>query len=157
MNGQEEKAGKAKPSRVHTDHEQHLNLLHPLQRFNMIRAVLSTLAFAALFVASQPTSSPLMLRSSWTPPSLLSFSCDGQAYGYYADVDNNCQIFHICLPIEDDLGQIIETAQYSFVCGTRPSSTNRPSPATTPRMPSPVKSPCPLRSRRIRKIPEDNF
>ncbi|QQP52927.1 Uncharacterized protein FKW44_005225, partial [Caligus rogercresseyi] len=50
-------------------------------------------------------------------PVQTTFSCDGQPYGYYADVDNNCQIFHICLPIEDDLGQIIETAQYSFICG----------------------------------------
>ena len=36
---------------------------------------------------------------------------------YYADIDNNCEIFHICLPIEDDLGAVIETAQWSFVCG----------------------------------------
>ncbi|QQP52929.1 Putative LOC100898776 [Caligus rogercresseyi] len=92
----------------------------------MIRAVLSTLAFAALFVASQvssqspsayqlPADADLILDA----PISTSFSCDGQAYGYYADVDNNCQIFHVCLPIEDDLGQIIETAQYSFVCGNQ--------------------------------------
>eukprot|EP00095_Tigriopus_kingsejongensis_P007122 snap_masked-scaffold1097_size63051-processed-gene-0.3 protein:Tk07122 transcript:snap_masked-scaffold1097_size63051-processed-gene-0.3-mRNA-1 annotation:"PREDICTED: uncharacterized protein LOC100120661" len=47
----------------------------------------------------------------------LSFSCDSREYGYYADVSNNCQIFHICLPIEDDAGSIIETAQWSFICG----------------------------------------
>lgn len=23
------------------------------------------------------------------------FSCEGKAYGYYADVDNECQLFHI--------------------------------------------------------------
>jgi hypothetical protein len=23
------------------------------------------------------------------------FQCEGKAYGYYADVDNNCQVFHI--------------------------------------------------------------
>ncbi|CAB4067652.1 unnamed protein product [Lepeophtheirus salmonis] len=50
-------------------------------------------------------------------PIQTTFTCDGQPYGYYADVDNNCQVFHICLPIEDDVGQIIETAQYSFICG----------------------------------------
>ena len=38
-------------------------------------------------------------------------------FRYYADIDNNCEIFHICLPIEDDAGAIIETAQWSFVCG----------------------------------------
>ena len=47
----------------------------------------------------------------------LSFSCEGQEYGYYADVSNACQVFHICLPIEDDAGAVIETAQWSFICG----------------------------------------
>merc|ERR1712158_343426 len=28
-----------------------------------------------------------------------SFSCEGQDYGYYADVASGCEIFHICLPI----------------------------------------------------------
>jgi len=27
------------------------------------------------------------------------FRCDGRDYGYYADVDNDCQIFHVCLPV----------------------------------------------------------
>ncbi|XP_059083440.1 U-scoloptoxin(01)-Cw1a-like [Tigriopus californicus] len=52
----------------------------------------------------------------YTPLSLF-FSCEGRDYGYYADTDNNCQVFHICLPIEDDFGTIIETAQWSFICG----------------------------------------
>lgn len=47
----------------------------------------------------------------------LSFSCDGRQYGYYADVSNNCQVFHICLPIEDDFGAVVETAHWSFICG----------------------------------------
>ncbi|CAB4067643.1 unnamed protein product [Lepeophtheirus salmonis] len=79
---------------------------------------------ASLLVASQvssqsptayqfPTDAELYLDA----PVSTSFTCDGQPYGYYADVDNNCQIFHICLPIEDDAGQIIETTQYSFICG----------------------------------------
>ena len=50
-------------------------------------------------------------------PLSLSFSCEGREYGYYADVDNNCQVFHICLPIEDDFGAIVETAHWSFICG----------------------------------------
>jgi len=29
------------------------------------------------------------------------FSCNGRKYGYYADVANDCQIFHICLNYED--------------------------------------------------------
>eukprot|EP00095_Tigriopus_kingsejongensis_P006530 maker-scaffold3252_size9516-snap-gene-0.3 protein:Tk06530 transcript:maker-scaffold3252_size9516-snap-gene-0.3-mRNA-1 annotation:"cuticle protein" len=47
----------------------------------------------------------------------LSFCCDSREYGYYAFVSKNCQIFHICLPIEDDAESIIETAQWSFICG----------------------------------------
>ena len=45
------------------------------------------------------------------------FSCEGQGYGYYADVENNCQVFHICLPIEDNEGKVQEYAKWSFVCG----------------------------------------
>ena len=66
----------------------------------------------------------------------LGFSCEGREYGYYADVANSCQVsfiflpflqvfstsslhqvFHVCLPIEDDFGAIIETAHWSFICG----------------------------------------
>jgi len=28
----------------------------------------------------------------------ITFSCVGRRYGYFADVDNNCQLFHICQP-----------------------------------------------------------
>ena len=38
----------------------------------------------------------LSLRS----PMVDSFTCDGRAYGYYADQGNNCQLFHICMPIQ---------------------------------------------------------
>merc|ERR1711936_827838 len=41
----------------------------------------------------------------------------GQGYGYYADVQSGCQVFHICLPIEDNEGAVIETAKWSFFCG----------------------------------------
>lgn len=47
------------------------------------------------------------------------FNCDGRRYGYYADVDNDCEIFHVCLPVEDDLGQLIEMAHFSFMCGNQ--------------------------------------
>lgn len=46
-----------------------------------------------------------------------SFSCEGRDYGYYADTANNCEIFHICLPVEDNEGNVIEFAKWSFVCG----------------------------------------
>ena len=50
-------------------------------------------------------------------PLSLSFSCEGREYGYYADVANACQVFHICWPIEDEFGSVLETAQWSFICG----------------------------------------
>ena len=48
-----------------------------------------------------------------------SFSCDGRPYGYYADVANGCQVFHICLPIEDESGNTFEPAHFSFICGNQ--------------------------------------
>lgn len=50
-------------------------------------------------------------------PYVDSFDCQGREYGYYGDVDNNCQVFHICYPIEDAEGLVAETAKWSFVCG----------------------------------------
>merc|ERR1712086_217228 len=41
-------------------------------------------------------------------PTDLSFSCDGRAYGYYADPATNCQVFHICLGERD--------IKWSFLC-----------------------------------------
>lgn len=46
-----------------------------------------------------------------------SFSCEGLPYGYYADEANNCEIFHVCLPIPDEIGALVETAHFSFFCG----------------------------------------
>lgn len=43
------------------------------------------------------------------------FSCDGKIYGYYADVDNDCQIFHICLPVTYADGKE-NMFRWSFVC-----------------------------------------
>lgn len=43
------------------------------------------------------------------------FSCDGRPYGYYADVDNECQIFHICYPVTFPDGAE-EMYHWSFIC-----------------------------------------
>ncbi|GFS42314.1 chitin-binding type-2 domain-containing protein [Nephila pilipes] len=40
------------------------------------------------------------------------FSCQGD--GYYADVDNNCQIFHVCHGFEEG-----SPRQWSFACGNQ--------------------------------------
>ncbi|XP_054281047.1 uncharacterized protein LOC128998741 [Macrosteles quadrilineatus] len=44
-----------------------------------------------------------------------SFSCDGRTYGYYADPDNDCQVFHVCLPVHFDDGEE-QTFKWSFIC-----------------------------------------
>ncbi|XP_027237386.1 uncharacterized protein [Penaeus vannamei] len=47
------------------------------------------------------------------------FSCDGRYYGYYADQDNECQIFHICVPMKQlfpDLYDDTDILQFSFIC-----------------------------------------
>lgn len=35
------------------------------------------------------------------------FSCDGRDYGYYADIANNCKIYHVCVP---------PTSHFTFFC-----------------------------------------
>ncbi|KAK8392994.1 hypothetical protein O3P69_013200 [Scylla paramamosain] len=44
------------------------------------------------------------------------FSCLDRPYGYYADPDNNCHIFHVCHPSLLHDGSV-HTYQYSFMCG----------------------------------------
>lgn len=38
------------------------------------------------------------------------FSCQDRIYGYYADMENDCQIFHVCMP------QIRGSTRWSFIC-----------------------------------------
>merc|ERR1711923_150222 len=64
-------------------------------------------------VASLPAGSDAVLSS----PYVDSFSCEGQAYGYFADVENNCEVFHICYPLTDETGRITEYLKWSFFCG----------------------------------------
>ncbi|XP_045595712.1 U-scoloptoxin(01)-Cw1a [Procambarus clarkii] len=47
------------------------------------------------------------------------FSCDNRTYGYYSDIDNDCQLFHVCLPISDDAGAVLETAHFTFACANQ--------------------------------------
>lgn len=48
---------------------------------------------------------------------LHDFDCTGRSYGYYADVPTDCKVFHVCLPITTEAGEVVETAHYSFFCG----------------------------------------
>lgn len=45
-----------------------------------------------------------------------SFTCS--APGYFADVDNDCQLFHVCINQEFPDGKQ-ELAQYTFACGNQ--------------------------------------
>lgn len=89
------------------------------------KSAILLLASAAGYMAAPQEYSPTDLSYQFADqaetllyqPLDLGFSCAGQEYGYYADVANSCQVFHICLPIEDDAGSVIETAQWSFICG----------------------------------------
>ncbi|XP_068231361.1 GATA zinc finger domain-containing protein 14-like isoform X2 [Palaemon carinicauda] len=45
-----------------------------------------------------------------------SFSCVERPYGYYADQENFCRVFHICNPYLFSDGEV-QTYQYSFMCG----------------------------------------
>ncbi|XP_020281336.1 uncharacterized protein LOC109853533 [Pseudomyrmex gracilis] len=38
------------------------------------------------------------------------FSCQDRIYGYYADMDNDCQLFHVCMP------QTRSSIRWSFIC-----------------------------------------
>jgi hypothetical protein len=44
-----------------------------------------------------------------------SFSCDSRIYGYYADVDNECQLFHVCLPVQFADGKE-KIFKWCFIC-----------------------------------------
>merc|ERR1712212_1221737 len=85
----------------------------------MARLTIATvLALVAVAAARMPYVLPdgaegiLRARSLQT-----TFTCDQRPYGYYADMDNNCEIFHVCLPIADATGATIESAHFSFLCG----------------------------------------
>lgn len=44
------------------------------------------------------------------------FSCENRGYGYYADVENECQIFHVCLPVMYPEERKERTFRWSFIC-----------------------------------------
>ncbi|XP_076314312.1 uncharacterized protein LOC143226788 [Tachypleus tridentatus] len=46
------------------------------------------------------------------------FSCAGLHSGYYADVDNNCKIFHICHP-QTIADGTLKVEHWSFLCGNQ--------------------------------------
>ncbi|BES97600.1 Cuticular protein [Nesidiocoris tenuis] len=94
----------------------------------MIYAILSglTLLDVILFVVAMPhirIERSLPLERFTLPDNATTirenidttFTCDTRNYGYYADPENDCQIFHVCLPIVFG-GQRSETFMWSFIC-----------------------------------------
>ncbi|KAK3873907.1 hypothetical protein Pcinc_021114 [Petrolisthes cinctipes] len=88
----------------------------------MMKPVFAVLLFTSCLAAV------VFARSAYQLPSgvelfrtqiITSFSCAGRPYGYYADVANDCAIFHVCYPVNDEVGNIIEEAQFSFMCGNQ--------------------------------------
>ncbi|XP_066947023.1 uncharacterized protein [Macrobrachium rosenbergii] len=43
------------------------------------------------------------------------FSCDGKEFGYYSDVESNCQQYHVCNPVNFGNGHV-KYYKYSFSC-----------------------------------------
>lgn len=73
----------------------------------------------ATFRPSPPWSHPEEEISHPEPipePIISSFSCIGRYYGYYADVENDCTVFHVCNPTYTATGYP-EVQQASFRCG----------------------------------------
>jgi len=46
---------------------------------------------------------------------VTTFTCQGKKYGYYADIDNNCHIYHVCHPSKTEFG-VDRFTHYSFFC-----------------------------------------
>ncbi|XP_066979266.1 U-scoloptoxin(01)-Cw1a-like isoform X2 [Macrobrachium rosenbergii] len=82
-------------------------------------AALLCLATAAVALARHAWEFPALGETLLKSPLVNSFSCEGRTYGYYADMDNDCQVFHVCLPIADDSGEVVKTAHFSFLCGNQ--------------------------------------
>jgi len=94
-------------------------------------ALFSGLALMFVLVAATPvsrerrqTDEPLTIEEQMGLPSNASairpnivdtFSCENRIYGYYADVDNECQLFHVCYPVAmaDGTSQVFK---WSFIC-----------------------------------------
>jgi len=84
-----------------------------------------TIVFVALFAAVYAASVSRNKREAYVFPDGVenylgeirtSFACSAQ--GYYADVDNDCRIFHVCILNQYPDGKE-ELAQYSFACGNQ--------------------------------------
>ncbi|XP_053633581.1 U-scoloptoxin(01)-Cw1a-like [Cherax quadricarinatus] len=80
-------------------------------------ALVAVLVLASVATARMPYQLPADVEQYLSSPIQTTFSCDNLPYGYYADVDNNCELFHVCFPVADEIGALVETAHFTFACG----------------------------------------
>ena len=116
---------------------------------------------AARTCSSTPTRSadtPVRINYNNIYPWQDTFSCEGQGYGYYADVDSGCQVRSLeatggrqywwlmsrcstsASPSKTTRARSSRRPSGASSAGTGPCSTRRASPATGPRTPSPARS-----------------
>ncbi|XP_045108396.1 U-scoloptoxin(01)-Cw1a-like [Portunus trituberculatus] len=85
----------------------------------MLRPALLLLPLFAVCLANFRWSFPINYQDLLIKPLSTSFSCDNRPFGYYADVENNCQIYHVCVPFFDATGDHKHTYMFSFICGNQ--------------------------------------
>ncbi|XP_022241039.1 uncharacterized protein LOC106458952 [Limulus polyphemus] len=75
------------------------------------------------FEEQEPPETPEVIAlglPSWASlliyPIDVTFSCYGKPFGYYADPNNECKIYHVCRPVTDNAGNVKQYLRYSFVC-----------------------------------------
>ncbi|XP_071553291.1 uncharacterized protein [Temnothorax nylanderi] len=96
-----------------------------MTREKLVAALLLGLLAIALSLPQQPKSKrpTPVFKQSKTGALLLpdnatlirenivdTFSCKDRIYGYYADMENECQVFHVCMP------QTRGSIRWSFIC-----------------------------------------
>ncbi|XP_068250459.1 uncharacterized protein [Palaemon carinicauda] len=89
-----------------------------------VGSVLRNAPYGSQLFKTVPQIPALMQRlpdnSTLIRPNIVdTFTCEGRSYGYYGDVDNGCQIFHVCLPLQQlyplNFTSPI-TYTFSFIC-----------------------------------------
>jgi len=89
-----------------------------------VGSVLRNAPYGSQLIRVQPQIPALLQRlpdnATLIRPNLVdSFRCQGRGYGYYGDTDNECQVFHVCLPLRQLYPANFTadvTYQFSFIC-----------------------------------------
>jgi len=103
-----------------------------VQRFNYNPSVVNNVVsnkpansqLLRVTVAKQPILARLPDNATLIRPYIDdSFDCQGRKYGYYADVANECQVFHVCVPLKEihaadaAVARVPDvTYHFSFIC-----------------------------------------